>query len=270
MHNHSDVLSVMSFNILLDWRKDGPHVWSSRKDLVASTIKHSKADIVGLQEPLKNQLADLLVQMPEYEWVGVARDDGRDQGEYAPILYKKDRLELLQQGTFWLSETPEAAGSLGWDAACVRIATWAKFSDKRNGNTFFHFNTHFDHVGEKAQRESAKLLLQKANKLAGETSVIITGDFNCTEDSQAYKILNGTNHDKGSEIALKDGFYEALDKPEEPAATFHGFGDEEKQRIDYIFLKNAVKVQNYKVLEDKTHSRYASDHYPVIADITIR
>jgi endonuclease/exonuclease/phosphatase family metal-dependent hydrolase len=132
----------------------------------------------------------MVKDMPEYSWFGVCRTDGSTNpvpdGEFSAILYRKDRFELLDGNTFWLSETPEEKGSVGWDAALPRIVTWVKFKDKQTGKVFFHFNTHFDHIGVVARNESAKLLKQRAHSIAGDTPVIITGDFNCGENEQPY------------------------------------------------------------------------------------
>ena len=152
---------VMTFNIRFDNPGDGPDAWPHRKDLAASMIRFHRAGLIGVQEALKHQLDDLTARLPGYAWVGVGRADGREAGEYSAILYRTDRFELMDDGTFWLSETPEVPGSKSWDAAIERIVTWAQFRDRETGKTFFHFNTHFDHVGQVARAESAKLILQR-------------------------------------------------------------------------------------------------------------
>lgn len=272
MENRDDFLRVMSFNVLLDWRKEGQYVWSNRKDMVASMIRFHHVDIVGLQEPLSNQVNDLSKLLPEYAWLGVGREDGVNKGEFAAIFYLKERLEPLETSTFWLSEAADVPGSLGWDAACVRIATWAKFLDKKRGKSFFHFNTHFDHVGMIAQENSARLLLERITSIAGADPVIVTGDFNCGRNSETYKILTGadsTQNIKGQEH-LKDAMYASWYSHHGPIETYHGLEDEvKKETIDYIFVKNALKVMQHGVLEDKLNGRYPSDHSPVVADVVI-
>jgi hypothetical protein len=144
-------IRVMSFNIRLNTPADSANAWPHRKEMVASMMRFHRADLTGVQEALKDQMDDLTKLLPEFGWMGVGRDDGKEAGEYSAIFYLKDRFAVLEQNTFWLSESPEKPGSMGWDAACVRIVTWAKFKDKRMGKAFYHFNTHFDHIGEKAR-----------------------------------------------------------------------------------------------------------------------
>jgi endonuclease/exonuclease/phosphatase family metal-dependent hydrolase len=157
----SIALRAMSFNIRYDEPRDGVNAWSNRKTKVGDVIRFHKADLVGVQEALLSQLRDLERMLPDFEWCGVGRTDGKESGEYSAILYRKARFQLLECKTFWLSETPDKPGSMGWDAAYPRIVTWARFRDHGSGRTFFHFNTHFDHRGQKARVESAALILTK-------------------------------------------------------------------------------------------------------------
>ncbi len=187
-------LRVMTFNIRFNNPDDGFNAWPHRKELAASMIRYHDADIVGLQEALYGQLEDLKALLPGYEWFGVSRDDGSSgpdsPGEFAAILYRSDRLERLDGGTFWLSPTPQVVGSLGWDAAITRTATWCRFRDKRSGREFYHFNTHFDHRGEKAREESARVILQQITVIAAEAApVVLTGDFNCVPTDPPYRVL---------------------------------------------------------------------------------
>ncbi len=149
----------MTFNIRVDVPSDSLNSWPYRKAKAASMIRFHQADIVGLQEALAGQLEDLAAGLPDYDWFGVGRDDGHDQGEFMAIFYLKKRFQVIKQSTFWLSETPQIPGK-GWDAACNRIVTWGEFKDNITGKVFYHFNTHFDHMGEIARQESAKLLLE--------------------------------------------------------------------------------------------------------------
>ena len=125
-----------TFNIRYDNPADSLNNWQYRKDNVAEFIKKQGIDIVGMQEVLYNQLEDLKSRLPEYAEVGVGREDGKTKGEYAPLFYKKDRFEVLDSNTFWLSQYPDSVGFIGWDGACTRIATWAKLKDKKNGKVF--------------------------------------------------------------------------------------------------------------------------------------
>ena len=157
----SNPFNVCSFNIRYDNPNDGEHNWKYRKENVAAFIQYHEVDLIGMQEVLKNQLDDLEQLLPGYAWVGVGRDDGKEAGEYSPILYKKDRFKLIQQSTFWLSETCDTPGTMGWDAACNRVVTWMELEDLTNQKSFFIFNTHFDHRGQTARLESAKAINSK-------------------------------------------------------------------------------------------------------------
>jgi endonuclease/exonuclease/phosphatase family metal-dependent hydrolase len=181
-------IRAMTFNIRLNVASDSLNAWPYRKDMAASMIQFYHTDIVGIQEALFDQVNDLAARLPDYGWFGVGRDDGKQQGEFMAIFYLKQRFTVLHHATFWLSETPEVPG-LGWDAACNRIVTWGKFEDQLTGKIFYHFNTHFDHRGEIARQESARLLLNSIRQIAGNAAVIITGDFNSTPNSIPYQIL---------------------------------------------------------------------------------
>ncbi|MCI0691248.1 endonuclease/exonuclease/phosphatase family protein [candidate division KSB1 bacterium] len=264
-------IRVMTFNIRLNTPTDSANAWPHRKEMVASMMRFHRADLTGVQEALKDQMDDLTNLLPEFGWLGVARDDGREAGEYSAIFYLKERFAVLEQKTFWLSETPEKPGSMGWDAAYVRIVTWAKFQDKKTGKAFYHFNTHFDHLGEKARQESAKLLLQKIGEMTKAEPVIVTGDFNATEDSPVYEILT-----KGAigETApspshpLTDTRYVSARGHHGPDWTFHGFETVvDRPRIDYIFVSKNVKVARHGTLSDRWNGRYPSDHLPVLAEL---
>ncbi|MGH7495620.1 MAG: endonuclease/exonuclease/phosphatase family protein [bacterium] len=265
-------LNVMSFNIRYGNPGDGENAWPHRKDLVAHTIQFHQADLIGLQEALKSQLDELSTLLPEYKWLGQGRDDGGEKGEYSAILYRNDRFDLLQSGTFWLSATPEQPGSIGWDAAITRIVTWAKFEDKRSNKAFYHFNTHFDHVGERARLESAKLLLERIQGLIPSTGVIVTGDFNATDTSLAYQALAGGPLRKTptQQALLFDTRQESKLPHYGPAYTFHGFGRAtERTRIDYVFVSRQFKALRHAAIAEPCEERYASDHLPVMAEIVL-
>ena len=150
-YGQKSMCRVMSYNIWYANPDAGENIWDNRRDGVAQAILDQKMDIAGLQEVLIHQLNDLESRLEEYSYVGVARDDGKQQGEFAPLFFHKKRFKLLDSGNFWLSEYPDSAGSRGWDAACVRIVTWAKLKDLKSRKTFFAFNTHFDHEGDTAR-----------------------------------------------------------------------------------------------------------------------
>lgn len=259
-------LRVMTFNIRYNEPRDGVNAWANRKTKVADVIRFHKADIIGVQEALLTQLGDLEKLLPGFAWCGVGRSDGKESGEFSAILYKKARFRLIETKTFWLSPTPETPGSKGWDAAFPRIVTWARFRDKRSGKTFVHFNTHFDHIGEKARSESASLILKEAARVAGKLPFIITGDLNVTEDTAAYK----TMVTETGGIKAADARYAAANGHFGGDSTWNGFKElEPGQKIDYIFVRSGIKVLEHGVLSDRWNGLWASDHLPVIAEILI-
>ncbi len=258
-------VNVMTFNIRYDNPEDSLDNWKFRKDRVANAIRFYDADIVGTQEVLHNQLEDLKQRLPGYGVIGVGREDGKEKGEYSALWYKKDRFTLLDSGYFWLSETPEVAGSLGWDGACERIASWAKLQDKISGRKFFALNTHLDHVGVVARRESISLILDKVNKLSGGLPVIVTGDFNANPDSDVIKHVTDPKNsqhltDSRQIAAIVYG----------PAWSFHDFGGIPYARrplIDYVFVRNGLKVSRYGVLAETENNAFLSDHAPILVTV---
>lgn len=265
------IVRVMTFNVRYNEPKDKENSWDNRKTKVAGVIRFHHADLIGVQEALIGQLNDLETLLPGYAWCGVGRGDGKTGGEFSAIIYRKSRFKLVETATFWLSETPDKAGSKGWDANLPRIVTWAKFEDKQTGKQFFHFNTHFDHIGERARLESSKLLLTQIEKFAKDSLFVVTGDFNARESTEVYKILVGTSENKNSKLELKDARYISLNEPFGPTSTFNGFGPlVPEQKIDYIFVKKGMKVLEHGVLADQWDGRWASDHLPVLAEIVIR
>ncbi|MFN2284823.1 MAG: endonuclease/exonuclease/phosphatase family protein [Anaerolineae bacterium] len=267
MEKTTSFLRVMSFNIRLNVSHDGPNAWPYRRDLAASMVHLHQPDVIGLQEVLPDQVDDLVARLPDFDWVGVGRDDGARKGEFAAVFYRRARLTLLDQGTFWLSETPDVPGSIGWDAVCIRIATWVKVRDTATNSTFFFYNTHFDHRGKVARQESARLLLQDALTRSGNAPVIVAGDLNCDERAPAYRLLTGDADD--IPFRLWDAKTQSATPHHGPSGTFHAFTGELRDRIDYIFVSDGVHVLRHAILADYWDGkRYPSDHMPVVADVT--
>jgi endonuclease/exonuclease/phosphatase family metal-dependent hydrolase len=261
-------LRVMTFNIRYDNPGDGVNAWPNRKDWVASLIRFHSADAVGVQEALVRQLADLDARLPGYARVGVGRTDGREAGEFSAILYRTDRLELLESGTFWLSPTPEVAGSKGWDAAITRIATWARFRDRRSGCRHLHVNTHFDHIGEQARQESAQLIRRRVTTLAGGLPVILTGDLNTTPSSVAYRIFTRDTI-PGASAPLADAYTVSRTGHYGPTSSWNEFkAIEPGRRIDYVMVSPGVEVLAHGILPDSWDGRFPSDHLPVLAAVS--
>ncbi|WP_374586087.1 endonuclease/exonuclease/phosphatase family protein [Pseudoduganella sp.] len=249
-------LNIATYNLRMNTERDGLNAWPHRRELVKSLVRYHDFDVFATQEALPDQVADM-AGMAEYAHVGRGRDDGRSAGEHSAIFYKRQRFELLRAGDFWLSQTPERP-SLGWDATCChRIVSWAQLLDLRTGRKFFFFSVHFDHEGQVAQRESAKLVLRKVREIAGAETVIVAGDFNSGPETEQIGTMKSQ---------LADAFDVSAKPRYGPAGTFNGFKIDSPldERIDYIFVSPKVKVLSYAALTDSRHGRFPSDHLPVV------
>ena len=255
----------MSFNVRLNIESDSLDAWPHRREAVAGLIRFYDPDVIGLQEPQRNQLDDLARALPGYTWFGEPRADGGPRDEFSAVFYRPARLELLDQDTFWLSETPAEPGSIGWDAAYPRIVTWGQFRDRDTGDTLFVFNTHFDHEGETARAESARLLRHWVGEVAG-SPVVVTGDFNTTPDTEPYRILTADG-----ESQLVDSREVTAEPPYGPDATWNGFDAiVPGHRIDFVFVGEGVRVLEHGILaETRDGVRFPSDHLPVLVELVI-
>lgn len=263
---YAQQLYVGSYNIRYDNPADRPegNGWSQRCQPICDFINFEEPAIFGTQEVLVNQLHDLQKGLPNYQFMGVGRDDGKEAGEYAAIFYNTQRLKVLANGHFWLSQTPEKP-SLGWDAACVRICTWGKFMDKMTGKKFYFFNTHMDHVGTVARQESARLIISRIKELAKSESVILTGDFNLDQNDEVYKLLA----EQGN---LRDCYANAQQRMA-PIGTWNDYMQDfrDNNRIDHIFVSPDFEISHYGIFTNsywlgKTR-RNLSDHYPVMVKL---
>lgn len=252
----SQTLNVATYNLRLNTAGDGINAWPNRKEEVKKLIRYHEFDIFGTQEGFAGQLKDL-VEMPEYTYTGVGRDDGKEAGEHSAIVYRKDKFKLLEHGDFWLSQTPDKP-SKGWDATCCnRICSWGKFKEIKSGKTFYFFSVHFDHQGVEARRQSGFLMVQKIKEIAKNTPAICVGDFNSTPDTEQIKIM---------QASLGDSYLVTKMPPYGPVGTFNGFKHDAplKDRIDYIFVDKHFEVLKYAVLTDAYDNKYPSDHQPVV------
>lgn len=259
-------IRAMTYNIRLDLASDGDNAWPLRRDMVAALIRHEAPDLVGMQEVLIGQKRDLERALPEYATVGVARDDGREKGEFSPIAYRRERFALVDSGTFWLSATP-AVPSKGWDAAYPRIATWAILRDRKHGRRLRVINTHFDHVGIVARRESAALLSSWMGRgTRARTPTILMGDLNSTPDDAGYRLLAAN-----AALGLGDARAVSKSPPYGPPGTFNAFKIDSNAPapIDHIFVSGRFVVRNYAVVTQHWGGRLPSDHYPVVADLML-
>ena len=258
------LLRCCTFNIRL--KNDGDDKagfgWNVRRDRVANYIREKAIDVVGMQEVLHPQLLDLLERLPQYDYVGVGRADGKTRGEYSPIFFLKDKFEVLDKGNFWLSETPDVPGSKGWDAAIERIASYAKLKDKATGKIFMAVNTHFDHVGVMARRESAKLIMRKIQEIVGNRPAVVTGDFNVTEDDEAYVTMT-------TDSFRMNDVYHMTANHTGTVYTFQNFlriSPLECGKIDFIFLTPSIRVKHSHI-EVQSPENILSDHNPHWADL---
>jgi endonuclease/exonuclease/phosphatase family metal-dependent hydrolase len=257
----AQTMKVATYNIRYDNAQDTANAWQDRLPHLANLIRFQDFDVLGTQEVLFSQLQDLAARLPGYAHVGVGREDGKQAGEFSAIFYKKDKYRLLQQGTFWLSMT-STTPSKGWDAALPRICTWGQLQEKSTGFTFYLFNTHFDHKGVEARKESAKLILSKMKATAGTAPAILTGDFNVDQRDETYTILHtaGRLHDA----------YTVAQVVYAPNGTFNGFEPKRNTdaRIDHIFLSPAFTATRYGILtETYGGGKTPSDHYPVAVEV---
>ncbi len=253
----SQEVKVATYNIRFNNPADGANTWENRVSMVTSLLNEHAPDVVGLQEALIGQIHDIKKGLPGYGWIGVGRDDGKKAGEFSPIFYKEEKLEILSNGTFWLNQTPEKPG-LGWDAACNRVCTWAQFRVKSSGKMVAVFNTHFDHVGVEARKNSVALILGKVKILApGSQPVVVMGDFNLPPEAEPIKLLA---------VELSDSRQVTQQPPKGPLGTFNGFNPNHPldKRIDYIFVNKYISVVSYHVPAALADNRYPSDHLPVV------
>jgi endonuclease/exonuclease/phosphatase family metal-dependent hydrolase len=261
---------VMSFNVRYGTAKDGPDHWDKRKDLFLETIRKYDPDLLGMQEVLAMQADFLQEKLPDYGFVGSGRDDGKRAGEYSPIMFKKSRFDLLDAGQYWLSPTPQVVASKGWDAALPRIVTWARLKEKPAGTTILVFNTHWDHVGNVARVESAKLMRRLMEEKGKDDPVIVTGDFNSEETSPQYKTLTAGGGDGSNGLKLVDAYREIHPKPEPDEASFHEFkGTREGMRIDWILHSPRWKATGAAIDHTQRDGHYPSDHFPVTAELQL-
>lgn len=254
-------LKIMTYNIRLDVASDGENAWPNRKNYFTSQIQFYSPDIFGVQEATPNQVTDIASAFSDYNRYGVGREEG-GTGEACTIYYKKDRFQVLQSNTFWLSETPNVV-SRGWDAACNRVCTYALFKDLKTKKTFWVFNLHLDHMGEVARVKGVQLVLSKIKELNTKNyPAFLMGDFNSEPNtkqiSEIKKVMDDTRD-------------VSKEKPFGPSGTFNDFKHNEPVTLllDYIFIsKNSgLTIQKHAVLSDSKDLKYPSDHLPVLIEI---
>lgn len=253
-------LQVLSYNIRYDNVEDKEDQWKFRRETLIKYFRETSPELIGMQEVLHHQLKELDLALEDYSYVGVGREDGKTQGEYSPIFFNKSRLKLVKTATFWLSESPEKV-SVGWDAALERICTAALFEHLGTAKQFWAFNTHFDHIGVRARKEAAQLILnQIAMRNPTNLPTLLTGDFNLNPDTEPIQHIQSVFQDVMQELPLSDPHY----------GTFTGFQLDQtpKKRIDYVFQKGFTVSKAAHLWIKTPMGRWASDHHPVYAVCT--
>ena len=228
-----------------------------RAPLLTAQLLATGADSIGVQEANLRWMLYLREHLNGYESVGVSRGNGKNRGEFSAIFYQKEKYDLLDSGTFWLSKTPDVPGSSDWGSANIRICTWAILQNKETKQTYAHFNTHLDHVSDNARTNQIQVLLERMTQIAGELPVILTGDCNAETDSDMYRAAARALQDSRLTAAVTD------DK-----GTFHSYGVIEPKLIDYIFVSESVSPLVYHVIDDKLNDAYLSDHYGIYLDFS--
>lgn len=255
---------LMSFNVRYDTATDGVHNWAHRRRLVADTIRYHDPDVVGVQEAMTHQLRELETMLPAYEWVGDARDTAAPSGEHTAVGYRRDRFSALATETFWLSETPGTANSVGWDARHPRVATWVRLRERGADRALVVMNTHLDHRGDRARREGIALALSRLATLVDDEAVVLSGDFNC--------VVGGPAHAAASDYALPGGrrlrdSRRLAPRRHGPTTTRTDFEDLlPDMGIDHVFVSDDIAVTGWSAVTDRDDAHYASDHLPVVVD----
>ena len=255
--NRTSEIKVMSYNIRLSSgtiEADSIYHWQHRKQASLNLMHEENPTVFGLQEACPDQMDYMVENLPEYGYIGVGRDDGKRKGEFMSIFYKKEEVEFIDGGTFWLSETPQKP-SKGWDAACFRTATWALMKDKKTGNKFYFVNTHLDHEGKEAQKNGLKLIVDRIGEINPEGyPMVLTGDFNMKPDDPNLAELDSKMQSTRKIAAVTDSH-----------DTYNGWG-RGSGIIDYIYVSGFSSCPEYQTVVKRYQDRkFVSDHYPVSA-----
>lgn len=263
-------LRVMTFNIRYGTAEDGPNHWENRRQMVFDVLRDNRPDVVGLQEARRFQIDEIRKALPQYDEVGVARDNGETGGEYTTILYLAKRFRPDESGTFWLSDTPDVPGSTHWGNSLPRICTWARLIEKKSGRAFYLYNTHLDHKSQPSREKSVVLLSQYISERRYQEPFVLTGDFNAGENNPAILYLKGKvdlgaeNENKLTNPVVMVDTFRLLYPDAVDVGTFNGFwGKRRGSKIDFIFVQPGTKVLEAEIIRTERNGRYPSDHFPV-------
>lgn len=254
-------MTVMSFNIRYGTAKDGDNEWTRRRTMLFDVVREQDPDVIGLQEALDFQIDEIVAAAPGYATIGVGRDDGRARGEFAAILFRKNRFRVAEASTFWLSDTPAVPASKTWGNNITRICTWARLIDG-DGQGFYVFNVHLDHQSQPSRERSTQLLRERIDARSVKTEpVLVTGDFNVGEKNPALATLIGPFIDTFRDVRPQ----------EKTVGTFSGFkfGNVEGDKIDYILVQPGTEVMSADIVRFARDGRYPSDHFPVVARVRL-
>lgn len=260
-------IRIMTFNIRNGAAGDGPDSWENRKKLVFNLIRRSDCDFISLQEVLNFQAEEIAEALPEYGMIIRTREISPYEGESCPILYDTTKWKMIDHRTFWLSETPEVPGSRSWESSSPRIFTMAVFLNKNQGYGIYYYNTHFDHLSEKAREHSTDVLIRNIINNTSHEYILITGDLNAKETEPPVTGLL-RNHI----LNLQDAYRVVHGSPEAEDATFYGWGPRtpgKGSRIDYIFASRNFRIINAEVSGYQSKGRYPSDHCPVVVEMEL-
>ena len=260
-------LTVMTFNIRYGTAADGQNHWRERRKLLLDLVRRQNADLVGLQEALDFQIREIVKASPHYAVIGVGRDDGKTDGEYSAILFRRDRFHVADAGTFWFSDTPSVVASKTWGNQITRICTWTRLID-RDGLAFWHYNVHLDHQSQPSRERSTELLARRIEERGTPEPVIVTGDFNVGEDNPALRALPTAS--SSVDAPFVDTFRVRHPDAEE-VGTFSGFkiGQTRGPKIDYVLVQPGAEVLSAEIIRTSRGGRYPSDHFPVVARVRL-
>ena len=260
-------LKMMTFNLRVYVPQDGENSWPYRINKVARMITDHSPLVVGTQEGAHFMLKDIDSSLPDYRWTGQGRRGGM-KDEFCAIYYRHGELDIVDEGQFWLSETPEEQGSVSWNSNYPRICTWAHFRVKATDQAFIFYNTHLDHISQEARENGIQLIWERISKHYEEKNlpIILTGDFNSKPDNLVVQFLRGEKEIASSKAILKDA-YSVLEG--ELGSTYHHefSGEKTGEPIDYIFTTPNVEIIKTEVDRRMIDGGYPSDHYPVISTL---